>query len=130
MRCFAIAGVLIALAWATLCATPALATPPDEPPEGAAYLDQSTRIKTLPHWVPGSGQWAKPTVTKVNPALLGKRKGSDSHSVTPIPIPAPQSAAGLGTLQRGQKRHSATPMPLPAPRSAAYKTFRYHRLAR
>ena len=130
MKSFAVACVLIALALAALCPTPAAATPPDEPPAGAAYLDPNIRIKTVPHWVPGSGQWAKSIVTKANPALLGKRKGTESHSATPIPLPGPQSAAGAGASAAGPETHSATPMPLPAPRSAARKTLRYHRLAR
>jgi hypothetical protein len=120
MRFFAIASVLITLVCLALCAGPALAKVPPEPSnDGTGYLDQSTRIQTVPHWVPGSGQWAKPTFDKVNPGLLSKRNGLESHSMTPIPIPAPKSAALL-SKRAGLETHSITPIPLPAPKSAAY----------
>jgi hypothetical protein len=125
-----------------LCAGPALATVPPVPEnDGTGYLDLSTRIKTVPHWVPGSGQWAKPTFDRVNPALVSKLKGLESQSATPIPIPGPRSAAGIGVFQLGQK--FATPLPLPSPKLTVYsgglqtkhsvkstRSFKYHRSAK
>ena len=121
MRFFAIASVLITLVCLALCAGPALAKVPPEPSnDGTGYLDQSTRIQTVPHWVPGSGQWAKPTFDRVNPALLSKRAGLETHSMTPIPIPAPKSAAYSGGFQQKQPKGSAK----------STKTFRSYRSAR
>lgn len=89
--------VLIGMAWTGASAN---ATPPPDPPPGAAYLNPPVRIARVPHWVPGSGQQARFYAERQRQATFGKYTRGHGPAVTPMPLPQPRlSPAGKKPVQ-------------------------------
>jgi hypothetical protein len=127
MRSFTIAGLFIVFSGLLLAAMPAAAsqpgTPPSYLPPGSGYLDTSTRIANVPHWVPGPNYRVKSNnYYKMNLGSVSRKMGKlQTRSATPIQLPAPRSAVKTSALKWSPVYRAATPLPLPKPNHIGLK---------